>query len=224
MFSSRAWLLILIASSACTSTPPIGGGVVQPPTPVPASLDYRRLEQEVLVELNAARTNPQAYASNVSALLPAFDGNVLQMPGGARVRTYEGPAAVREAANALERQQKVQRLSLVAGLSSAARDLVVDQARTGSVGHQSGDGASPEMRINRYGVWQRTYSENIAYGTFYTGRDVVVNLIVDDNVSNRGHRRNIFDPNVAVVGIACERHPRFGSSCVIDQAGGFVAK
>jgi uncharacterized protein YkwD len=229
MFSSRAWLFTLIAVSACASGGPLAGGGASPPAPTspsPASpaLDYRRLEQEVFAELNAARTNPQAYAANVSALLRYFDGTVLQMPGAPRVRTTEGPAAVREAVDALARQTKVQRLSLTAGLSSAARDLIADQTRTGSVGHESSDGASPGTRISRYGTWQKTYSENIAYGTFARGRDVVVNLIVDDNVPNRGHRRNIFDPNVSVVGVACGYHPRFGSSCVIDQAGGFVAK
>jgi uncharacterized protein YkwD len=230
MLLPRACLVAVLALAACTSPPPIvvGGTVTSPApspnAPAPATLDYRRLEQEVFAELNAARTNPQAYAANVSRLLAYFDGTVLQMPGGTNVRTYEGPAAVREAVAVLNRQPKVPRLTLAAGLSSAARDLVVDQTRTGSLGHESSDGASPGMRINRYGSWQTTYSENIAYGTFSSGRDVVVNLIVDDNVPNRGHRRNIFDPNVAVVGVACGRHPRYGSACVMDQAGGFVPK
>lgn len=230
MVFSRAWLIVVVAAAACAGNGSFGGGTVTSPNPpattAPTSTtaDYRRLEQEVFAELNAARTNPQAYAANVSALLPLFDGNVLVMPGGVRIRTSEGAAAVREAVDALNRQPKVSRVSLATGLSSAARDLVVDQTRTGSVGHQASDGASPDVRIRRYGTWQKTYSENIAYGTFSSGRDVVVNLIVDDGVANRGHRRNIFDQNVAVIGVACGRHPRFGASCVIDQAGGFVPK
>jgi uncharacterized protein YkwD len=226
MSCSRAWLLVAVTSAACSGTGPIVGGTVTQPASAPAaaSVDYRRLEREVFAELNAARTNPQAYAANVSALLRYFEGNVLAVPGLPRVRTYEGAAAVREAVNVLGRQTKVGSLSLSSGLSSAARDLVSDQSRTGSVGHISSDDASPGVRISRYGTWQTSYSENIAYGSFASGREVIVNLIVDDNVADRGHRRNIFDPTAAVVGVACGRHPRFGSSCVIDQAGGFVAK
>jgi uncharacterized protein YkwD len=69
-----------------------------------------------------------------------------------------------------------------------------------------------------------SYSENVDYGQFTSGRDVVVDLIVDDGVPDRGHRRNIFDPSARVAGVACGRHPRYGSMCVIDQVGSYVPK
>ena len=73
----------------------------------------------------------------------------------------------------------------------------------------------------RTAAWQMSYSENVDYGPFLTGRDVVVDLLVDDGVPDRGHRRNIFDASAHVVGIACGPHPKLRSMCVIDQANGY---
>lgn len=187
--------------------------------------DYRRIEREVVAELNAARANPAAYAANLSALLPLFSGTLFRRPGApAPIRTQEGPAAVREAINALNRQPALGSLSLSSALSNAARDLATDQARTGALGHTGSDGSSPATRITRYGRWNTAYNENVDYGPLVSGRDVVVDLLVDDGVPDRGHRKNIFDPNVHVVGVACGPHPKYGAVCVIDQVGGFTPK
>jgi len=115
-------------------------------------------------------------------------------------------------------------LALSAGLTQTARDQANDQQRTGGVGHTGSDGSTTVTRIQRYGTWHVTYDENIAYSPLVPGSDVIQNLLIDDGVPDRGHRRNIFDQSVKVVGIACAPHPRFGSVCVIVQAGGFTPK
>jgi uncharacterized protein YkwD len=195
-----------------------------PATPPPATtVEYRRIERDVLVELNAVRTNPSAYAAHLSALLPLFNGNLIKKPGmTVSIRTNEGAAAVREAISALQHQAPVAPLTLSSGMSAAAADLAIDQQRTGSMGHTGSDGSSPGSRLSRYGSWQQSYSENVDYGPFLTGRDVVIDLLVDDGVPDRGHRRNIFDAAARVAGIACGAHPRLRSMCVIDQAAGYV--
>ena len=78
--------------------------------------------------------------------------------------------------------------------------------------------------MGRYGQWGVSYSENVDYGPFVSGRDVIVDLIVDDGVRDRGHRRNIFDPSARIAGIACGAHPKYTAVCVIDQAGSFAAR
>jgi uncharacterized protein YkwD len=140
------------------------------------------------------------------------------------IRTNEGVAAVREGVNALLGQTAVRALVLNDRLSQAPRDLVIDQTRTGSLGHTGSDGSTPGTRISRYGTWGVSYSENVDYGQVLSGREVIVDLIVDDGVPSRGHRKNIFDPSARVAGIACGPHPKFGIACVIDQTGAFTPK
>lgn len=244
MSSISRWVMLggVLAVGACappvrtgtptttTTTTTTSAGAAPPPatstpaTPPPAgTVDYRRIEREVFAELNAVRTNPSGYAANLSALLPLFNGTLIKRPGSTvSIRTNEGATAVREAIAALQRQAPVPSLVLSSGMSAAAQDLANDQRRTGDLGHTGSDGSSPGSRLGAHGSWQQSYSENVDYGPFLTGRDVIVDLLVDDGVPDRGHRRNIFDGNARVVGIACGPHPRLRSMCVADQAGGYV--
>src|SRR4051812_43521415 len=89
----------ITAIAACTALP---GATVGSPSPAPASgrtstprgVDYAQIEREVVQELNAARTNPAAYASNISALLPYYNGKLLTRPGyPATIQTVEGASA-----------------------------------------------------------------------------------------------------------------------------------
>jgi len=220
-------------SPPTTTTTTTSSGAAPPPAtsqpvttpPSSGSVDYRRIEREVLAELNAVRANPSAYAANLSALLPLFNGNLIKKPGmTVSIRTNEGASAVREAIAVLQRQAPLTGLTLSTGMSAAAADLANDQRRTGNMGHTGSDGSSPGSRLSAHGTWQMSYSENVDYGPFLTGRDVVIDLLVDDGVPDRGHRRNIFDANAHVVGIACGTHPKFRSMCVIDQAYGYVSR
>jgi uncharacterized protein YkwD len=221
-----AALVAVILARGCTTFPVIAtspGGDNQ--TSVKTDADYRRLENEIFTELNAARTNPDGYATIVAQLLSRFNGNLVQRPGWpAPVQTQEGVAAVREAVSALQAQAAVPAVALSSTLSLASRELAIDQARTGTVGHTGSDGSAPTTRIARYGTWGVSYAESVDYGGFVSGRDIVTDFIIDDGVPSRGHRRNVFDPTARIVGIACGPHPVYGSVCVIDQAGAFTPK
>ena len=75
---------------------------------VTRTIDYRRIEREAFVELNAVRANPSAYAANLSVLLPLFNGKLIKKPGmTVSIRTNEGASAVREAISALQRQAPI---------------------------------------------------------------------------------------------------------------------
>jgi len=185
--------------------------------------DLSAMIKDIFELQNLARTDPKAVAKMLEDMLPYFRGNILSMPGEINLMTREGASAVKEAADFLNSVTPVPALGASRGMSFAARDHVVSMSAAGKMGHYGPDGSSPFVRLNKYGKWVRTAGENISCGA-PTGKDVVLGLITDDGVANRGHRTNIFNKNFTVTGIACGRHPNCGIMCTIDYAGGFNEK
>jgi uncharacterized protein YkwD len=220
----RARFLVAIVAAGCAApmqSPPIS----RPSTPASAVRDYGRIEGEVFAALNRARTDPQGMAASIEELIRHYDGRLFRRPSSPMaIQTNEGAAAAREAVSALRAQRPVGRLAPSPGLTRAARDHVDDQGRSGSTGHTGSDGSSVTDRVARYGAWEVSISENIDYSPVVHGGEIIENLLIDDGVSDRGHRRNIFEPSSTVVGIACGPHPRYAATCVIVQAGGFRPK
>lgn len=178
------------------------------------------IELEVIAELNAARTDPSAYAAVLTEYRSLISGRILARPGKIRIQLAEGVKAVDEAIAALRRQAALPPLALSRGLSLAAKDHAADQGRTGATGHTGSDRSDVDRRVRRYGSWDRSLGENIAYGG-ETAREIVIQLIVDDGVASRGHRANIYNPAFLVAGIGVGTHPVYGTVCVQDFAGAY---
>ncbi|MDX1654075.1 MAG: CAP domain-containing protein [Candidatus Competibacteraceae bacterium] len=178
-------------------------------------------EKSIIRETNAARSDPDQYVRHLKDYRADFDGKVRKLPGNVRVMTQEGTAAVDEAIEFLQDQQPLPSLEPSRGLTKAARDHAEDIGFEGLLSHRGSDGSLTPERVNRYGRWLDTVAENIAFGPV-DGRRVVIRLIVDDGVPDRGHRRNIFNDQFNKVGVACEPHDsRLESVCVMVYAGGF---
>jgi uncharacterized protein YkwD len=184
---------------------------------------WQRLARDIHAETNAVRRDPAAYAEHLERLLPRFEGQLLERPGRAHLRTEEGAAAFREAIAALRSRQPAEPLRLSKGLSAAAADHARDQGPVGGLEHRGTDGSDPARRANRYGRWVGAMAENIAYGE-NPAREVVIQLLVDDGVADRGHRDNLLDPKWAVEGVACGPHRRYQQMCVMDFAVKYVER
>lgn len=159
--------------------------------------------RRILEEVNFARTQPQAYADIIE-------------------RAAGRSGAAGEAVRFLERAEPRAPLRHSSGLARAALSHVCEQGGRGGFGHASRDGTRCFERIARYGQWQDAVGENIDYGSSRP-RAIVVRLIVDEGVFGRKHRANIFNKTFRVAGIAAGSHARYGSMCVMDFAGDFVA-
>ena len=92
-----------------------------------------------------------------------------------------------------------------------------EQGRLGYEGHVSRDGASPGERVRRRGG-DIYVGESISYG-FDDADDVVRQLIVDDGVPDRGHRRLLFTGDFRYAGVGCAEHRRLRHLCVVDLSG-----
>lgn len=194
MRRSAAMGLVLLALAAPVSADTLGG--------------------DVLAEINHVRADPQGYARELRDYRRLFRGRLVAdgRPGG--VLTREGVAAVDDAIRALESQPPLPPLGSSNLLAAAAQDHVADQGARGLVGHQSASGASPSARVVARGGGPYV-SETISYGSA-TPRAVVRQLIVDDGVADRGHRKVVFAPDLRFAGAGCGPHAEYGVMCVVD--------
>jgi uncharacterized protein YkwD len=178
------------------------------------------LEQELIKEINLARTRPAEYAAHLEQLRSYFSGKEYRQPGRPAVLTEEGVAALEDAIKFLRSSKPLPPLEIARGLCEGARVLVADQSVSGATGHRGADGSFCEQRAQRFGAWQGDIGENLTYGP-ETARERVLTLLIDDGFANRGHRMRIFSPGYKVIGVACGDH-KLGSMCVINFAGGFT--
>ena len=163
---------------------------------------------EVIAEINLARTAPQQYAQILASRTATYRG-------------VEGEGVVREAIRFLEKQRPLPALTVSEGMRSSALTHVLDMGPKGGRGHAGSNGSLPWDRMDRFGKHIGYAGENIDYGQ-RDARGTVVRLIVDDGVRDRGHRKNIFSGNYHVAGAAIGFNASYGSMCVIDFATGFV--
>jgi uncharacterized protein YkwD len=170
----------------------------------------------VLVALNRARTDPAGFATVLQHYRARMQGKRYLPPGASNtwIVTQEGTAAVDEAIAVLRATAPLPPLMPQPGLTRAAQDQVAWQGPRGEVGHAGEGASSPFDRMRRHGVLKRASGENISYGA--SGLQVVIDLIVDDGVPARGHRRNILNRTFREVGIAVGPHRRYGTICVMD--------
>lgn len=188
--------------------------------------DTRGLAEEIVRELNFVRTNPKQYATEVlEPRLKHFEGKIYAEPGKVRLLTREGIAALQECISVLKTTAAVEPLTLEKGLCQSAQWLANDQARTRLTGHTGSDGSDLGTRICRYGTWSISCGENCAYGNV-TAREIVVQLLIDDGVPNRGHRKNILEQKFKKVGIGFnkEGNAPYGAVAVMDFAGSYTSK
>jgi hypothetical protein len=187
----------------------------------PGQAESEDLARQMLDETNLARTQPHLYANYMRQMRRDFHGKVFTPPGSiSMVMTTEGVAALDEAIKYVSRQTPLPALSWSEGLADAAADLVLDEGRSGDIGHTGRSSGDMRHRIESHGAWSRRIAENIGYGPT-TARLMVMELIIDDGVPDRGHRKAIFNPAMKLAGAACGPHPLYRNMCVMDFAYDF---
>ena len=194
------------------------------PQTKPASQVYlSNLEQEVVSELNLARTQPKVYAKFLAEYAKHYDGYDVRFTDEVTLTTNEGIAAVNEAIRFLNNQKPLKKLTLDKGLCLSAKDMATMQGATSQIGHVGPDGSSPTTRLVRQGDWDGLCIENIDYGN-NNARRIVISMIINDGIKTRAFRKSIFEPRYRQVGVACGPHQAYDYMCVVDYAEDFRDK
>lgn len=174
-------------------------------------------ERDVFDELNHFREDPSGYANELRGYRGRFDGKLLR--GGDEdeidIMTTEGVVAVDEAIRALRTEAPRTTLIWSDRLQRAAADHVAGQSRSGAVGHYS-DRIGPGERMKARGGGPYV-NEVITYG-HHSPAGVIHQLLIDDGVPGRGHRFSLLRTDHRYAGVACGRHARYRTMCVILMA------
>jgi hypothetical protein len=179
-----------------------------------------KIEKDIILELNKVRSDPQKYAElYIKPMLQYFDGYMYLEPGKKEKTTSEGIISTEECYIALSGMQGIPILIPEEGLSLGAEDHVKDQGPVGITGHTGTDRSNPAVRVMRYGTGNYI-GENISYGP-NRADEIVIGLLIDDGVPDRGHRRSIMNKEFTQAGIATGTHKRYGTMCVIEYANNY---
>lgn len=168
----------------------------------------------MIAEINFARANPKTYARRLREYRSGFIGKVVYYAGNRDgLNTSEGVAAVDEAIRFLERQKPLGPVAPSRLLARAAADHVAEQGPRGVTGHESRNGDRAAQRVRKRGGGGFV-AENITYGP-PSAVEVVRQLIVDDGVKGRGHRRIVYSADFHFAGAGCGTHKVYRRMCVV---------
>lgn len=208
------------SNSASVPVPTASDSALQAKVTLPSVASYlSNLERDIVTETNRLRKNPVAYAEELAELKQFYDGALLRIPGVAAIETQEGVAALEEAIAVLQHTPPLPLLTPSQGMSLGARDHVSDLGSSNQMGHDGTDGSDPFVRLNRHGAWSGVAGENISYSLINTAKWHVVQLLIDDGVPDRSHRKALLKPDFNRTGVACGAHRVYGNICVMNYAG-----
>lgn len=174
-----------------------------------AGLPATSLDLEIIAEINRLRTQPKSYINDIKREYASLNAQGVYKKNDVLIKTQEGQKAVKEAIRFLKKIKPVGSLERASCLSLSAQDHVTEQGGQGLFGHTSLNGSNPNDRAQRYSKSHVYCGENIAYGST-EATAIVIQLLVDDGVPNRGHRTNLFRPEFNSIGVASGYHSQYG--------------
>lgn len=171
---------------------------------------------EVMMLINKLRKDPTYFVKDLEEMAKHFKGTDYKPPGAKFIlETQEGAEAVLEAAAFLRRAKPCNPFLKDKNLCAAAQSWANELGRKGTATHGT-LGARIEAALGKDAGGYR--AENIAYGS-KDAKDILLQLIIDDGVADRAHRKNLFSETYQLIGVGYSTHKQMGGVCVIDFVG-----
>lgn len=182
-------------------------------------VDYISVTKDLYRELNRARTDPKNLLPDLKKMRNYFKDKEYRNPKLDYVlMTDEGVKGVEEAIDYIRHKAKfVEKLKQDEKLEEAAIELLDHIGPNGYTQHQHGS-KSMKSRMKKHLDEPGAMAENISFG-WKNARDIILQMVIDDGVANRGHRKNLFDNTYERVGIASGMHKGFGHCAVFEFFG-----
>jgi hypothetical protein len=175
---------------------------------------YSKFIQEVIDEINFARTQPSEYAAKLELISNGLEGRKVKV-GKHTMKLKEGSAIFEEAINYLLNIGPMEPLELCEGLSESANELLylliiqegIDMSEFNS------DIYDLEHRLDHFGIYFGQFNELIDYGSL-DPEFMVVNFLLSDGDETRNDRHIIMNENMKHCGITSGLLPS-GKKCTI---------
>ena len=175
---------------------------------------YSKFVQEVIEEINFARTKPSEYAAKLERISTTLQGRKAKV-GNNTMKLKEGAAIFDEAIHYLLNIGPMEPLELCDGLSESAIELlyllIIQEGVDMSEFNQ--DIYDLEHRLDHFGVYFGEFNELIDYGSF-DPEFMVVNFLLSDGDESRNDRHTIMNSLMKHCGITSGILPS-GRKCTI---------
>ncbi len=154
--------------------------------------------------------------------MPYFDNETKELcrPGQAPLATMEGRRAWEEAVDVLK-AMKTGELPPFKWSAHLARPAIAhckDIGDAGTYSHSGSDDAGVMARVGKYCKPKAALAQSLDFA-HWTADEIVAHMFVDDGFAGRGHRANILNPDMKVLGVACGPHAKRHIGCVAVYAG-----
>ena len=162
---------------------------------------YSKFIQEVISEINFARTKPSEYAAKLERISSTLSGRKVKV-GKSIMKLKEGAAIFDETIQYLLNIGQMEPLELCDGLSESANELlsILIIQEGVDMSDFNLDIYDLEHRLDHFGVYFGEFSELIDYGSF-DPEFVVVNFLLSDGDETRNDRHTVMNPLMKYCGI-----------------------
>lgn len=169
-------------------------------------------EEQLINLINQFRKNPPSFAATIKKYIDYFkDDKVIKIPGSKAIRTEEGPAAYKEAADFVSKQEGVNPLEPSNGLNLASEEMM-EKAK--SVEPEEIENIDIEEFVQKYGNFTGSLSRIMDFGS-ENPEQVLINFIVCDGDPSRDNRESLLSTEFTKIGVATAQHNTYGTCTLI---------
>ncbi len=168
-------------------------------------INFSKHSNNLIREINIARTNPQAYLHKFQEILDIDDDEITITYQGYTTIINDGKEAILEAMEFLQDQPKLEPFAVVEGLSKSAEELlsflILHDGMTSKDNDLSNRKYSLDYRINNYGDTLGELNEIIDYGNF-NPEMLILGIIISDGEEVKREREILFSKKLKYIGVA----------------------